>query len=58
MSFGRFCAALVVGTVPMAAFFAFWGEKGQNVVVVSLAVPAAAWLAFAVFSRKTAKAEG
>jgi membrane protein DedA with SNARE-associated domain len=52
MGFPRFLAALVVGTVPMAAFFAFWGEKGQNVVVVSLAVPAAAWLAFAMFSRR------
>jgi membrane protein DedA with SNARE-associated domain len=54
MAFGRFLAALVVGTIPVAVFFAAWGERGPYALWVSLAVPAAGWLAFAIFSRKTA----
>jgi len=54
MAFGRFLAALVAGTIPVAVFFAAWGERGPYALWVSLAVPAAGWLAFAIFSRKTA----
>lgn len=57
MAFGRFAAALVLGTVPVALFFAYVGARGQRsespgwVLVISLAVPAAGWLAFAIFAR-------
>lgn len=51
MGFWRFFAALVLGTVPMAVFFAYWGEQGTNVLVVALAVPALGWTAFAWLAR-------
>ena len=53
MSFARFTLALVVGTVPVAVFFAAWGECGPQVLIVSLAVPAAGWLAFSLFLNRT-----
>jgi membrane protein DedA with SNARE-associated domain len=56
MGFGRFLVALVLGTVPVAVFFACWGERGTHVVAVSLAAPAAGWLVFSVFAAKSAEA--
>ena len=56
MGFGRFAAALVVGTVPVAVFFSCWGERGSYVLAVSLAVPAAGWLAFSIFAGRSARA--
>jgi membrane protein DedA with SNARE-associated domain len=59
MAFGRFFAALLVGTVPVALFFAYVGARGQQsespgmVLIVSLAVPAAGWLAFALFAGRS-----
>ena len=57
MGFGRFAAALVVGTVPVAVFFTCWGERGPYPLVVSLAVPAAGWLAFSIFAGRSARAD-
>ena len=53
MAFGRFLAALVAGTIPVAVFFAAWGERGPYALWVSLAVPAAAFLAFSAFVSRT-----
>lgn len=63
MPFWRFLAALVVGTVPVAVFFAYIGARGQATespgvtLVISLAVPAAGWLVFAWLMRRTEKQE-
>jgi hypothetical protein len=56
MAFGRFAAALVLGTVPVAVFFSYWGERGSYVLAVSLAVPATGWLAFSIFAGRSAAA--
>lgn len=56
MGFGRFLGALVLGTVPVAVFFACWGERGTHVLAVSLAVPAAGWLIFSILAGKSADA--
>jgi len=56
MGFGRFALALVVGTVPVAVFFAYWGDRGTHLLAVSLAVPALGWLAFALFAGRSAAA--
>ena len=57
MGFGRFLLALVLGTVPVAVFFACWGERGTHVLAVSLAVRAAGWLIFAVLAGKSERSE-
>ena len=56
MGFGRFLAALVVGPVPVAVFFAWWGERGTGVLAVTLAAPALGWLVFSIFAGKSATA--
>jgi membrane protein DedA with SNARE-associated domain len=58
MRFGKFLAGLLVGTIPFAIFFATLGAVAENpgvVLIVSLAVPAAGWLIFALFTRKSAE---
>jgi len=57
MGFGRFLGALALGTVPVAVFFACWGERGAHVLAVSLAVPAAGWLIFVVLASKSERSE-
>ncbi len=56
MHFGRFLAGLLIGTIPFAIFFAVLGKVVENpsvVLIVALAVPAAGWLVFALFTRKS-----
>jgi len=56
MRFGKFLAGLLVGTIPFAIFFAVLGKVVENpgiVLIVALAVPAAGWLGFALFTRKS-----
>ncbi len=60
MSFPRFLGALLVGTLPFALFFALLGAKlgghaegRQWVLIVSLAIPAAGWLVFSLFTRRS-----
>jgi membrane protein DedA with SNARE-associated domain len=58
MHFGRFLAGLLIGTIPFAIFFAVLGKVVENpglVLIIALAVPAAGWLVFALFTRKSAE---
>lgn len=62
MRAGRFLAALLLGTLPFAWFFAFAGDRLGRVreepgaaLLVALAVPAAYWLGFAIVAGRRAR---